>query len=454
MRKMKTIMIMGGMVLTLSACGKTENPKEAPINVSDIAEVDDTAKISDNGDGTKEATDEGTASLDDRDPAEKKDKEQSVNDYDDELKSLIGEYDYLSEYGTGKLTIKKTSYGYDIFDYESEDSYRFLADSSNIEGVEDNKIYIKYPEQVLSDDTVIFCCYVLEYDTEKIDVYYGKSSFEEVEFLYAAKKMEASNSPDNSNENAYFLPADNDFYQKLACNPIDQKYVIDEEAAPLEIWQSALEKCKAWNQQIDFTGSKLEGLLSEDDYDQLQNAISLWQEYYQEEVDQNRELYGNNGMILGSMYTAISADVLMEKCKLASFTLLSQEYKLSGNVSFTENIVETMVKTDDSEYSPSPQFFCIEYSTDFEKTLISYSINEKNSDELEELIDQTANKIEEKFGHDFTEHTNKYLSFIHALYTIENNISEDSNRCLILKENRLKLYAMELLNIVYMMDGQ
>ena len=64
MRKMKTIMIMGGMVLTLSACGKTENPKEAPINVSDIAEVDDTAKISDNGDGTKEATDEGTASLD------------------------------------------------------------------------------------------------------------------------------------------------------------------------------------------------------------------------------------------------------------------------------------------------------------------------------------------------------------------------------------------------------
>lgn len=41
-----------------------------------------------------------------------------------------------------------------------------------------------------------------------------------------------------------------------------------------------------------------------------------------------------------------------------------------------------------------------------------------------------------------------------ALYAIENDISEDSNRCLILKENRLKLYAIELLNIVYMIDGQ
>ena len=261
-----------------------------------------------------------------------------------------------------------------------------------------------------------------------------------------------SNIPDSSNENTYFLSTNSDFYEKVACNQIDQKYIMDEEAAsPLEIWQFALKKCEAWNQQIDFTGSELESLLSKADYDQLQNAISLWHEYYQEEVYQNRELYGSNGIILGSMYTAISADLLIEKCKLISFTLLSQEYELSSNVSFAENTTTT---NNDSEYSLSPQSFCIEYSSDFEETLISYSINEKNSDELEELIHETANKIEEKFGHDFTEHTNKYVSFVHTLYTIENDISKDSNLCLILKENRLKLYAIELLNIVYMIDGQ
>ena len=262
---------------------------------------------------------------------------------------------------------------------------------------------------------------------------------------------EQSDISDSSNENAYFLSTNSDFYEKVACNPIDQEYVIDVEAAPLEIWQSALQKCEAWNQQIDFTGFELERLLSKADYEQLQNAISLWHEYYQEEVYQNRELYGNNGMILGSIYTAISADVLIEKCRLTSFTLLSQEYELSGNVSFAEN---TTAVNNDSEYSFSPQSFCIEYSSDFEETLISYSIDEKNSDELEELIHETANKIEENFGHDFTEHTNKYVSFIHALYAIENDISEDSNLCLILKENRLKLYATELLNILFMIDGQ
>lgn len=265
------------------------------------------------------------------------------------------------------------------------------------------------------------------------------------------KSNEQCDIPDSSNENVYLLSTNSDFYEKVACNPIDQKYVIDTEAAPLEIWQSALKKCEAWNQQIDFTGSKLERLLSKADYEQLQNAIGLWHEYYQEEVEQNRELYGNNGIILGSMYTAISADALIEKCKLASFILLSQEYKLTSNVSFAENTAKT---NNDSEYSLSPQSFCIEYSSDFEETLISYSINEKNSDELEELIHETANRIEEKFGHDFTEHANKYISFIHALYTIENDISEDSNLCLKLKENRLELYAIELLNIEYMIDGQ
>ena len=50
------------------------------------------------------------------------------------------------------------------------------------------------------------------------------------------------NIPDSSNENTYFLSTNSDFYEKVACNQIDQKYVMDEEAAPLEIWQFALKK--------------------------------------------------------------------------------------------------------------------------------------------------------------------------------------------------------------------
>lgn len=98
---------------------------------------------------------------------------------------------------------------------------------------------------------------------------------------------------------------------------------------------------------------------------------------------------------------------------------MSQEYELSGSVTFAEN---TAAAGNNSDDSISPQSSCIEYGPDFEET----------------------------FGHDYAEHTDKYLSLVHALYTIENDISEDHELCLLLKENRLKLCATELLNIVYM----
>jgi hypothetical protein len=140
--------------------------------------------------------------------------------------------------------------------------------------------------------------------------------------------------------------------------------------------------------------------------------------------------------------------VPIEKCRLTSFLLLSLEYELSGDVTFAESTATT---DNGSEYPLSPQSFCIEYSSDFEEALSSYSTNEKNRDELKRLIVETANKIEECFGHNFTEHTNKYVSFLDALYDIESDISKGSNLCIRLEENRLRLYVTELLNIAYLL---
>lgn len=252
-----------------------------------------------------------------------------------------------------------------------------------------------------------------------------------------------------SYEDAYLLSTNSDFYGIIASNPIDQKYQFGDDATTLDIWEAAMQNCDAWNQQIDFTGAKLQGLLGGADYEQLQNAINLWHEYYQEEVDQNRDLYGLNGLIMGTMYTDISSGILVEKCKLTSLALLAQEYELSGNATFAEG---DATAGNGSEYSISPGYFCIEYTSDFVESIASYSINDKNSDELETLIQNTASYIEDKFGHDFTAHANKYVSFIRTLYTVESGISDDSNLCHALEENRLKLYATELLNLQYMID--
>ena len=121
--------------------------------------------------------------------AEKVEGEQ-VN-YGEQLENLVGEYEYPSDYGVGRLIIKKADGGYDIFDYESESSYRFLANSSNIQAIEDNKIYIKYPEAVFSDDTVVFSYSILEYSTDEVAVYYGEVSPEDARFLYRATRKTA-----------------------------------------------------------------------------------------------------------------------------------------------------------------------------------------------------------------------------------------------------------------------
>ena len=143
-----------------------------------------------------------------------------------------GEYEYVSDGGIGKLVIEKTSGGYDISDYESEYSYRFLADSSNIEAVEDNKIYIKYPEQIYADDTADFSYYMLEYGADEINVYYRKSLQEEAEFLYCAKKKQRDDMKQAEKEDVSGIYTDkqgtSDVYSKLtlALQP-DGTYAVE-----------------------------------------------------------------------------------------------------------------------------------------------------------------------------------------------------------------------------------
>ena len=164
MKKAVMAMMMGAALLTVSSCGQAKEDAQTDVISSDAEP----------GGGTGEV--------------QKTQNDSNTGSDLEELENLTGEYEYLSDYGTGKLMIQKSSNGYDISDYESESSCRFLADSSNIETIENNRIYVKYPEQVFSDDTVNFSYYVLEYSTDEINVYYGEAGFEEAQLLYHATK--------------------------------------------------------------------------------------------------------------------------------------------------------------------------------------------------------------------------------------------------------------------------
>ncbi len=169
MKKKSIFLLIGVIVCMLLACEQRKNIEYNQVNISN------------NMTATEDVTGDGEEKL--SVPPKVAD-DLIVN----ELKKLVGEYEYPSNYGMGKLIIKESDYGYDISDYESQSSYRFLADSSNIENIENSRIYIKYPEQVFQDDTVIFSYYILEYSADEIDVYYRQSEHAEEQLLYHATK--------------------------------------------------------------------------------------------------------------------------------------------------------------------------------------------------------------------------------------------------------------------------
>ena len=127
MKKAVMAMIMGAALLTLSSCGQAKNLEDAQTNVlSSTAEPD--GSTAEPGGSTAEPG--GSIAEPDGSTGEvQKIQNDDIASPDlAELENLTGEYEYLSDYGTGKLMIQKSSGGYDISDYESESSYRFLAD--------------------------------------------------------------------------------------------------------------------------------------------------------------------------------------------------------------------------------------------------------------------------------------------------------------------------------------
>lgn len=191
MKKKTMAIAVGGIVLALSACGQKKSVADKPIDITDSL-AERSAAASEEKDVVNEPVGI-TDSLAEHSTAasEVQEKSEPLSDtgnIDAVLESLTGEYEYSSDTETGRLFIQKSSYGYDISDYVSDAPYRFLADSSNIETIDNNRIHIKYPEQVFSDGGAVFGYYILEYDQDGIDVYYGKTASEDAEFLYHATK--------------------------------------------------------------------------------------------------------------------------------------------------------------------------------------------------------------------------------------------------------------------------
>lgn len=244
---------------------------------------------------------------------------------------------------------------------------------------------------------------------------------------------------------AYMLSKDKEFYEFIKSNPIDANYPVSDDGT-MQTYMTALLKCEAWNNQIDYTVEKLKAQLTENYYEELQAAVTLWHNYCQEEIYMNRDLYGSDGVIMGSLYTQLFAWVIQEKCQYMATLLWSMEYELTNSISFME---EATGEGEYSELEISPRLFCFEFDSGLEEAVETSLPDSISADKVCEVMRETASRIDDSFGHEFKDHVEGLISLIDKLCDVEIAVSQDEKYCKTIQDNRLRLFATELLHIEY-----
>ncbi|MCR5374949.1 MAG: hypothetical protein K6E39_06255, partial [Lachnospiraceae bacterium] len=150
--------------------------------------------------------------------------------------------------------------------------------------------------------------------------------------------------------------------------------------------------------------------------------------------------------IMGSLYTQLFAWVIQEKCQYMATLLWSMEYELTNSTSFME---EATGEGEYSELEISPRSFCFEFDSGLEEVVETSLPDSISADKVCEVMRETASRIDDSFGHEFKDHVEGLISLIDKLCDVEIAVSQDEKYCKTIQDNRLRLFATELLHIEY-----
>ena len=148
-----------------------------------------------------------------------------------------------------------------------------------------------------------------------------------------------------------FITSDEAFYHIVSNNPIEKEFVMDEEATTGDILIVIFANKKLWDDQIDFSMNKLQGILDETNYAKLVEARDNYIKYSDTflKADQHLFYYGcAAGSNMGTLRTGLIAK---ERSEQFALSLLSIEYELTGSCTFnTEYDSEYEYKGEEYSY--------------------------------------------------------------------------------------------------------
>lgn len=131
----------------------------------------------------------------------------------------------------------------------------------------------------------------------------------------------------------HVVPEETGFYDIIAGNPIDADITIDAVESEVRIKEAASYR-DAWNEEIENTLNILNDNLTVEEYQQIEQSYSAWQQYMQSFTNVEQSLFYIGGVVGDSMTYPRVTEMSAIRTKEYAVQLMSIEYAITGNVEF------------------------------------------------------------------------------------------------------------------------
>ncbi len=131
----------------------------------------------------------------------------------------------------------------------------------------------------------------------------------------------------------HVVPEETEFCDIIAGNPIDEDIAMDAVENEVRIKDAARYR-DAWNKEIENTLNILNDNLTTEEYQQIEQSYSAWQQHMQSFTNVEQSLFYIGGVAGDSITYPRVTEISAIRTKEYAVQLMSIEYAITGNVEF------------------------------------------------------------------------------------------------------------------------
>lgn len=206
-----------------------------------------------------------------------------------------------------------------------------------------------------------------------------------------------------------------------------------------------------WDEEIANTKAEIDALLSDDKKEAFNDMLESWDVFEENYLTYINSLYGVSGAVPGSMYKEMAPSLLETEYELMAGMLMSIDYQLGGNI-YEGSISEKEI-SEVNMFDYSNNLLCLEDSDEFYEYIQEYEIDELDYASLSELLLEKMEGLEGLTDKklDSKQLAEEYIDLVEKMNVLEKDIFYDESRCDEVRNNRIKILLLQVLNSEYLL---